>query len=180
MRHLISFGTIGLLLAPVVAWSQQPTALVPGSRVRITEKASKPRAGTVVTASADSVVLKVDSAGQTATFSVAKISQLEVSRGIKGHAGNGVALGLLVGAGTGALVASLACGGGSTDCYDGESGPVTLAAAGLGAVVGMVTGAVIGSNHKSESWEAVPSSNWHLSTVPSTRGGLALSLSVRF
>jgi hypothetical protein len=136
----------------------------------------------VVTASADSVVLKIDSAGQTAAFSVARISQLEVSRGIKGHAGNGVVLGLFVGIGTGALVGTLACGG-SSSCYSGSDdmqGPVTVVAAGLGAVVGMVTGAVIGSNHKSESWEVVPSSNWHLSAVPTGPGRFALALSARF
>lgn len=182
MRYVISLGTIALLLSPVVASSQAPPALVPGSRVRITEKGSKPRAGAVVTADADTVVLKVDSAGKTATFSVARISELEVSRGIKGHAGNGVLLGLVVGAGAGALVGSLACGG-SSSCYSGSDdmqGPITLAAAGLGAVVGMVTGAVIGSNHKSESWEAVPSSNWHLGTVPTSPGRLALGWSVHF
>lgn len=185
MRRLMPFGTIALLLAPVVAWSQEPPTIVPGSRIRITELAagtSAPRSGTVVTASADTVVLKLDNGGETAAFSLAKISALEVSRGQKGHAGTGVGLGFLAGLGTGALVGSLVCGGESA-CYSGSddmSGPVTAVAAGLGGVVGMAVGAVVGGNHKTEKWEAVPSSGWHVSALPSGRGGFALALSVRF
>jgi hypothetical protein len=184
MRGLMQCGAIALLLAPVVAWSQEPPAIVAGSRVRITElgAATGAHAGTVVTASADTVVLKLDNGGQTAAFSLAKISELEVSRGLHGHAGAGVGLGFLAGLGAGALVGSLVCGGESA-CYSGNddmSGPVTAVAAGLGGVVGMAVGAVVGGNHKTEKWEAVPSSGWHVSALPSGRGRFALALSVRF
>ena len=185
MRGLMQCGAIVLLLAPVVAWSQEPPAIVPGSRVRITELGAAtgaPRSGTVVTTSADTVVLKLDNGGQTAAFSLAKISELEVSRGLHGHAGAGVGLGFLAGLGAGALVGSLVCGGESA-CYSGNddmSGPVTAVAAGLGGVVGMAVGAVVGGNHKTEKWEAVPSSGWHVSALPSGRGRFALAVSVRF
>jgi hypothetical protein len=185
MRHLMRFGAIALLLSPIVAWSQEPPAIVPGSRIRITELVpgtSGPRSGTVVTASADTVVLKLDNGGETAAFSLAKISALEVSRGQKGHAGAGVGLGFLAGLGTGALVGALVCG--SLDsCYSGDddmSGPATAVAAGLGGVVGMVVGAVVGGNHKTETWEAAPSSSWHVGALPTGRGRVALALSVRF
>jgi hypothetical protein len=182
MRGLMQCGAIALLLAPVVAWSQEPPAIVPGARIRITEGASKPRSGTVVTAGTDTVVLRLDSGGETATFPVARISELEVSRGRHGHAGAGVGLGFLAGLGAGALVGTLVCGGESA-CYSGSddmSGPVTAVAAGLGGVVGMAVGAVVGGNHKTEKWEAVPSSGWHVSALPSGRGRFALALSVRF
>jgi hypothetical protein len=60
------------------------------------------------------------------------------------------------------------------------SGPATAVAAGLGGVVGMVVGAVVGGNHKTETWEAVPSSSWHVGALPTGRGRVALALSVRF
>jgi len=88
MRRLVRIGTIALLLSPVVAWSQEAPAIVPGSRIRITELAaggSGRRSGTVVTAGADTVVLRLDRGGETATFFLVKISELEVSRGRTGH-----------------------------------------------------------------------------------------------
>ena len=185
MHRPMQLGTIALLLAPVAAWSQEPPTIVPGSRIRITELVagtSGRRSGTVVTASADTVVLRLDNGGETAAFSLGKISALEVSRGQKGHAGAGVGLGFLAGLGAGALVGALVCGG-ERSCYSGSddmSAPYTAAAAGLGGVVGMLVGGVIGGNHKTEKWEAVPSSRWHLSTLPTGPSRFALALSVRF
>jgi len=60
------------------------------------------------------------------------------------------------------------------------TGPVIAVAAGIGSVVGMVVGGVVGAGHKTDSWEAVPSSRWHVSTLPTGPGGFALALSVRF
>lgn len=185
MRRLMRFWMIALLLAPVVAWSQEPPPIAPGSRIRITElgaAASGRRSGTVVRASADTVVLKLDNGGETAAFSLAKISALEVSRGQHGNAGAGVGFGLLAGIGTGALVGALACGSESSCDGSGDdmSGPVMAVSAGLGGVVGMVVGAVVGGNHKTETWEAVPSSRWQLSALPSGPRGFALALSVHF
>src|SRR5690348_11590628 len=112
MRPLIWLSTIALLPSPLVASSQDPPAVAPGSRIRITQlEAGKStrRSGTVVTSAADTVVLKLDGPGETATYSLAKISGLEVSRGRTGHVAAGVGIGFLVGAGTGALVGALAC-----------------------------------------------------------------------
>jgi len=185
MRHFISLGTIALLLSPAVAWSQGPPAIVPGSRIRITgleAGRSGRRSGTVVTtAGADTVVLKFDSGGETATFSLARISGLEVSRGRKGHMAAGVGVGFLAGAGTGALVGALACK--DHGCLSGsdEMGALVVAlGAGIGGVVGMLAGGAIGASYKTDRWEAVPSGRWHVSTGPTGPGRFALALSVRF
>ena len=181
MRHLIWLGTIALLLSPTVAWSQEPSAIVPGSRIRITQLEagkSRRRSGTVVTAAADTVVLRPDGLGATATVSLAKISGLEVSRGRKGHIPVGVGVGFLAGVGTGALVGALACNG----CLNGrdELGALVPAlGAGIGGVVGMLVGAGIGA-HRTDLWETVPSSGWHVSTLPTGPGRFAFALSVRF
>jgi hypothetical protein len=183
MRHLIWLGTIALLLSPTVAWSQEPPAIVPGSRIRITELEagkSRRRSGTVVTAGADTVVLRLDGGGARANFSLARISGLEVSRGRKGHVAVGVGLGFLAGAGTGALVGALACKGeGCLSGSDDLGGAVVAVSAGIGGVVGMLVGAGIGA-HKTDMWEAVPSSRWHVSTLPTGPGMFAFALSVRF
>jgi hypothetical protein len=178
----LAYGTaIALLLSPVVASSQDPPAIVPGSRIRITQlEAGKSRrsSGTVVTAVADTVVLKLDGLGATATYSLARISGLEVSRGRTGHVAVGVGVGFLAGAGTGALVGALACKG----CLNGrdEMGPLVVAlGAGIGSVLGMLVGAGIGA-HKTDTWEAVASSSWHVTTVPSGAGRFAFALSVQF
>jgi len=178
----LAYGTaIGLLVSPVVAMSQDPQAIVPGSRIRITQleagKSSR-HEGTVVTAASDTVVLKLDGLGATATYSLARISGLEVSRGRNGHVAVGVGVGFLAGAGTGALVGALACNG----CLNGrdEMGPLAVAlGAGIGGVVGILVGGSIGA-HKTDTWEAVPSGSWHVTTLPTGARRFAFALSVQF
>ena len=183
MRHLIWLGTIALLLSPTVAWSQEPSAIVPGSRIRITQLEagkSRRRSGTVVTAAADTVVLRPDGLGVTATVSLARISGLEVSRGRKRHIAVGVGVGFLAGVGTGALVGALACK--NHGCLNGsdELGALVVAlGAGIGGVVGMLVGGGIGA-HRTDMWEAVPSSRWHVSTLRTGPGRFAFALSVPF
>lgn len=183
MRHLIWLSTIASLLSPIVAWSQEPAGIVPGSRIRLTQLEagkSRRRSGTVVTAAADTVVLRLDGPGATATYSLAKVSGLEVSRGRKGHVAVGVGVGFLAGAGTGALVGALACKNqGCLSGSDDMGGAVVALAAGIGGVVGMVVGGVIGG-HKTDTWEAVPSSSLHASTLPTGAGRFAFALSLQF
>jgi hypothetical protein len=181
LRRLIWLGTISLLASPAVAMSQDPPAIVPGSRIRVTELEagnSRRHSGTVVTATADTVVLKLDGLGATATYSLANLSGLEVSRGRTGHVAAGVGIGFLAGAGAGALVGVLTCNG----CLSGrdELGALVPAlGAGIGGVVGMLVGAGVGA-HKTDTWEAVPSSRWHVSALPSGAGRFAFALSVQF
>jgi hypothetical protein len=180
MHHLAVLGTIALLLSPVVAWSQEPLAIVPGSRIRITEAgSSKPRSGTVVTAGRDTVVLRLDKGGETATFSLARISGLEVSGGRKGHVAAGVGLGFLAGVGIGALLGAVFAPESASNSEEGTYPYVGIGAV-IGAGAGMLLGGVVGGAHKSDRWEAVPSSRWQLSTLPTGPGGFSLALSVRF
>src|SRR5205807_7796935 len=53
---------------------------------------------------------------------------------------------------------------------------VTVLAAGIGGVVGMLVGGGIGA-HKTDMWEAVPSSRWHVNTLPTGPGRFAFALS---
>jgi hypothetical protein len=152
MHRLTWLGAVVLLLSPPTAWSHEPPAIARGSRIRITELGGVPRAGTVVAIGADTVVLKLDSNGDTVTFSLAKLSRLEVSRGRKGHAAAGAGLGFLIGAGTGAML-GLNCE--NDGCLSGSDEPVA-AAAGIGGIVAGVVGGVVGASQKTEKWEEVP------------------------
>lgn len=186
MRRLIVFGTVALLMTPSVAWAQEPPAVVPGARVRITESGTGGRGllrGTVVTMSADTVVLRFDRGGEAVPISLARVSRIEVSRGSKRHTAAGLGLGFLAGAGTGALVGALTCESSST-CTGGSDGSLTgihaLLWGGVGAAVGTLVGGVIGASHKTERWERVSSSHWGLTIGPGRQGGFALAVSLRF
>jgi len=173
----LCLATIAVLLSPLSGWSQDPPEIVPGSRIRITDLGagrSSRRSGTVVTAGADTVVLSLDTGGEAMPFPLAGISQVEVSRGDRRHVGAGIGLGLLIGAGTGALLVG-------TDCEDsyGLCGPFTLLGGAIGGGAGMVVGGVIGALRRTERWEVVPPSRWHVSARPSGRGGSTFVLSLR-
>jgi len=179
MCRLIWLGTIALLLSPHVAWSQEPPAIVPGSRIRIVAELeagrSGIRSGTVVTVGADTVVLRLDRGGDSVPFALARISRIEVSRGRKGHIAAGVGLGFLAGAGTGALIGALSAPKGAEE----GSGVYIALGAGVGAGIGMLVGAGFGAI-KTEQWEVLPSSRWHVSAWPAGSGGFTLALSLRF
>lgn len=179
MHRFIALGIVAFLLAPCVAWSKEPSAIVPGSRIRITERAADEGgalSGTVVTAGADSVVMSLDKGAQRAPFALAGLSRVEVSRGEKGHTAAGIGLGFLAGAGIGALI-------GVKDTQGEDSLEVwmnVLAWSGIGAGVGMLVGGVIGAVYKTEKWEQVPVESIAMSAGTNRDGGVSLMLSMHF
>jgi len=175
MHRFIWLGVFAFLWSPLIAWSQEPSAIVPGSRIRITELGhSKLRSGTIVEANANAVLLKLDTSGESVQFPLAAVTRLEVSRGQKGHIGTGVGLGALFGAGMGALI-------GSTlgDSEGIPSGATAAIGAGVGAGIGMLVGAAIGSTVKSEKWEDVPQNRWQVNLWPAGPSSFTFALSVR-
>jgi hypothetical protein len=177
VHRLIWLGATAFLLSPMIAWSHEPSTIIPGSRIRITELGgSKVHSGTVVTADASTVVLSLDTSGKTASFALIGLSRLEVSRGQKGHIAAGVGFGFLLGAGMGALIGAGASG-------SSEDMPAEYSAAigaGVGAGIGMLVGGALGATVKSERWEELPSSRWQVSLWPAGPGNLAFALSVAF
>jgi hypothetical protein len=130
-----------------------------------------------MTAGRDEVVLRLDGSEATMPIAVSRIARFEVSRGMKGHTGAGIGLGLLAGAGVGALVGVAECG----TCGGGEGVGLSkalnaLAWGGIGGGAGMLIGGIIGARHKTERWDEVPSSRWRLTAGP-RRGGFGLVLS---
>lgn len=172
MRQLSLLGVFVMLQGFSSASAQEPTVLVPGARVRITESGERAvQRGTIVTAGADTISLKGDRSDETIALSRAGITRVEVSRGLHGHTGAGIGLGFLVGFSAGALIGYNTCG----TCGGGEDEQISrgleaLAWGGILGATGMLVGGLIGAHHKTDQWEEVPPSRWQLTAVPDPRG----------
>jgi hypothetical protein len=178
MHRLVALFTFALLLSPLAARSQDDVDIVPGSRIRITERGARSDAlsGTVITMRADSVVMRLDNNARRSSFALAGLSRFEVSEGKKGHANAGGGIGFLIGAGIGALIGSISTTGG--DHLEGAAS--VMAGSGIGAVVGTFVGAAIGAKHKTEKWVDVEVESISISAGASRDGGGALSLGMHF
>ena len=137
--------------------------LMPGDRVRISApeffqkmEISQPArkiksvVGTVMAANPDTLFLKVDNQHEPMIISVpfASLKRLEVKRGKKSKIGSGAGVGFLVGAITGAAIFYNA---------DEEGNDFSPENAALAAVkLGILIGAGIGLNMRSDRWEEVP------------------------
>src|SRR2546428_2539870 len=98
---------ISLTVAPLAtSASQEPPPLKLGDRIRVTAPTLSlgPLVGTVVAFHADS--LMVQRGTGTWRLSLASLARLEMSQGLRSHAGLGAGIGLLVGAGVGAAIGS--------------------------------------------------------------------------
>jgi hypothetical protein len=165
MRFIVTVCAMALM-TPVPGLSQTSPAEAPlvvdaGSRVRIAAPVfgGRNQVATVVSVTGDSLVLRQ---GASTTYrSVAKsdITGLEVSRGTHTHKGKGALLGLLIGAGAGAVLGYVSykeptCQG--FECIGEIWGPSSKSgAAGYGAAVGSILGASVGAllgMRSTDSW----------------------------
>jgi hypothetical protein len=198
---------IAVVLQPYSGRAQAPRAaatVTPGTRVRVTAPGAltpSRQAGRVLTTRADTLSLQPDDSVTVLTLPWTAITDLEVSRGQHRSTLNGAFIGALVGGVSGAVIGAATyekskpsggCGGTQEFCISGplfdigRSGSAALAGA-LGAVVGGVTGALIGHAHQRETWEKVPLRLQPalLPTRPTLLGaaaapGATLSLALRF
>ena len=164
MRFIVTVCAVALM-TPVPGLSQASPADAPrvdaGSRVRIAAPVfgGKKQVATVVSVTDDSLVLRQ---GFSATYrSVAKsdITALEVSRGTHTNKGKGALLGLLIGAGAGAVLGYVSykeptCQG--FECIGEIWGPSSKSGnagfgAAVGGILGMSAGALLGMR-STESW----------------------------
>ena len=174
--RVIVLVVLAMLITSSIAWAQDSSVVAPGARIRITEwDSTGHRVGTVVTAGRDTIVLRPDQ-GEAVPIATSRITQLDVSQGIHGHARKGVAFGGLVGAGMGAIIgySTASPTGSEDDALDAIFN--SLFGAGIGAAMGMLVGGVIGGSHKTERWETVPTARWRLTAGP-RRTGFVLALS---
>ncbi len=182
---------IALVLALVIPSARALAASAPlcaGERVRVT--ASLPGMmgaerlevlqGVWLGAREGSLVLANEARPETLVVPLAQVRHLEVSRLGQGHAGTGIALGLMAGVIIGAVIGAQAYES-EEGIRIGSSGQWSAAwAVGLGAV-GTITGALIGNAIRDEGWADVPLESFEgrLSLHGHERG-FRLGLSLRF
>ena len=113
--------------------------------------------GTLMRLPPDSLVVYDDALLASVAVHHNVIRQLELSRGVHGHAGGGALIGLAVGLVGGVATGLLLCSGG--DCVD-DDGNWTATVAGLlglgGAAAGTGIGALTGALIRHEGWTRVP------------------------
>jgi hypothetical protein len=168
-----------MLLLPGEAQAQaQPKSVSPiavGTRIRL-------RAPTVVSGRIEGMIIEMDESSfligvndrVPLTVSRQAISQLDMSTGQRRQALKGMIMGAGIGLAVFTLAGAAYQGDGSGSARDWAS----LLGTGLGG--GAIWGAGIGALIKSDRWSAVPLERVRVSRAPTQRGGVRLSLSVRF
>ncbi len=141
--------------APLTAQhASEPTS---GSRIRITAPPvfGQPRIGTSKELARDTLFYLDRNLAEQAV-PLLRVDRLEVSEGVRSNTANGAVLGFLVGAGLGGGAMYMLCTG-TDDC---PVGIMTVAAAGVGGLVGAVVGALIGSTQPERGRVLPPTQPW--------------------
>lgn len=128
-------------------------AVVLGSRVRVTVGGSPDIVGTLDALTPDELIVRGDRGDSLVTIPTASVGRLAVSRGTRGHARTGAAIGAGVGMVGGYFVGKAAegeCGKNWDFCFGGLTGVFA------GGLVGGLIGAAAGSGSRSEEWWDVP------------------------
>lgn len=163
-----------LPLHPSHAQAAHDSATFPsGTRVRVTAPGvltPSRQSGRVLTSGADTLSLQPDGGAAPFALPWAAVTDLDVSRGRHRSTFRGFVIGALVGGVSGAVIGaatyqetkpSAGCPGTEDFCITGPlfdigRGGSAALAGGLGALVGGVTGALIGHAHQDDTWEKVP------------------------
>jgi hypothetical protein len=169
---------LAAVLVPQVVAGQ---AIMPGSRVRVTQPGEGTRVGTVVQVTADSLEVRFEPDSLPTHMAVGQVTRLYVSLGKERRVMHRTGVGFLVGSGVGAVWGAI----GESDCDSSElfclgaGGGALLGGVLIGAVGGIV-GMVAGLS-PSERWERVPLERRRFSLVaPTTGHGKGLGVSLAF
>jgi len=174
--YVVVILCIAAVLSPHPARAQaarDSAAFPSGTRVRVTAPGvltPSRQSGRVLTSRSDTLSLQPDGGAAPFALPWAAVTNLEVSRGRRRSTLNGFAIGALVGGVSGAVIGaatyqetkpSAGCPGTEDFCITGPlfdigRGGSAALLGGLGALVGGVTGALIGHAHERDMWEKVP------------------------
>ncbi len=172
-----------LLITRVTGLVAQHTLVTPGARVRVSAPtvAERPLLGTVVALEVETLIVDAQHYAHPLTLPLASLAWLEVSRGQKSRTVRGAGIGFLVGGAAGLATAAIVCAiAGDCDPDSSYTGLVYASLGVLGAGVGALTGAIIGSTIKVDRWLDVPLDRIRISLTPSERLGLTVSARVAF
>jgi len=183
MHHSIVVAAT-LAVAALASKPVHPQAISPaaiGERVRITtptQRGPDRVLGQVVAARADSLVVQTPGVATPRAVAIGEISTLEVSQGMHGNGGRGMAYGSLIGVAVGGLLGAATytkpdCNGAFL-CPSPESSGIDVVAGGLlGGLVGLGVGGLWGAAHPSERWQARPLGTApRVGIIPARRGAV--------
>jgi hypothetical protein len=177
MRRALLLIFLGV---PLAGGAQVPT-IIPGARVRVeSRQIDKNLEGTVMSQTADSVIVASVGAIRTAVAS-GSITRIRVSQGKSHGAGaiKGIKIGGGIGLGLGVLLGLAIAAGPSTSEYPNPGGVAAVVAA-LYAVSGAMWGAAIGGAVGAEKWTTVYSIPMRISVGRPQRRAPGVSLSITF
>ncbi|MBL0172950.1 MAG: hypothetical protein IPP90_20035 [Gemmatimonadaceae bacterium] len=175
------------IVCALVARQAEGQGAIPGARVRIVRESNQILVeGELVSRTANGVSIRSvtpDSTSSAIEWVLQGNDRLEQSTGMHSNALRGAGVGLLLGAAAGALVGAgtyeePACDGG---CFvDLGRGFSVAAGAVVGAVPGMLLGAVLGTGSKHESWRTMVARPVSLSVTPASLRGVRVTASLAF
>jgi hypothetical protein len=148
----------GLALVVLASPSRSQT-IQTGSRVRIVAS-SLPGGvgvGNIITSDADSLIVQRERPQEVVRLARAEVSSIQVSAGHRRHAGRGALLGVLIGAGSGAVIGAMTWSPCTGFCFlepDTRGASAALGAGVLGTV-GAVVGTIAGVFSVSDEWQSV-------------------------
>lgn len=154
----------------------QERLLAPGARVRATtldpmdpEGRGQTHVGTFLRMDGESCRIETGNPPEVLAIPLPDLRVLEISAGTKRAGGRGAVIGLLVGAGAGALVGSLFMVGAEPE-NDVPRSVYPLFFGAFGGGVGITIGFLIGLGTQVDLWETVPLDRLRLSTAPPAGG----------
>lgn len=153
---------------------QEAIGLTRGVRVRITADGLgiRQQVGTLVQPCGDTLVISGSSASSTLGVACVALTAVDISSGVRSKWAEGLGLGLLVGAATGAIVGTGCCTFGDVAV---NGGPLIT---GLGAAGGALVGMIIGSTVHREGWRRVPLDRIRVGFTPPFSGQLGLTVAL--
>lgn len=183
-------GVLALPLVAPVAEAQSPL-LRPGARLRISspELAMHDMIVGMVATSSDTLLVehiqpamsggRVQQDTVVSAVSIASITKLEVSQGLRSNRDRGARTGALIGAGAGLLVGITAAGFDYGGWWDpgAEVIPATIV---IGAAWGAVVGLVVGSLSQRDDWQEVPVASLRLGIAAGPADRFRIGASLRF
>ena len=159
MRRLIAIALLACCVAqPLLGQTGASIArLAPGARVRVTLPHEEPRAASVVTRTADTLVVRWADLAGMARLPFGQMTGLEVSNGRHRSLAKGAGWGAAIGAGAGAILGALTyspCDGFDCIVTPSSRSEATAYGAAGGGVLGLVIGGLVGLKPH-EEWERV-------------------------
>ena len=178
MRTVILALALSLLMSNADLGAQATPPLEPGSRIRVRapEAGANKLVGSYLGTVDDTLRVQMEEPPSVRSIPFSSVVALEASRGRKSNTLKGLGLGFLGGVGVGVVV------GLAVDASDDDMSRLQLVGLGAGffgacgAVVGLLTGAMI----TSERWEEVSLDRLRPSFAPQRDGGWRIGLSVAF